>query len=38
MLEALLEHKHLVTTGNAELIREEADTFDKVYDYRLPLE
>ena len=38
MLQELLENKHLVTTGNAELIREEADTFDKVYDYRLPLE
>lgn len=38
MLQELLENKYLVTTGNAELIREEADTFDKVYDFRLPLE
>lgn len=38
MLRRLLENQHLVTTGNAELIRAEAETFDKIYDYRVPLE
>lgn len=38
MLNRLLENQHLVTSGNAELIRAEADTFDRVYDYRRPLE
>lgn len=38
MLSGLLENQHLVTTGNAELIRAEADTFDRVYDYRGSLE
>lgn len=38
MLSRLLDKQHLVTAGNAQLIREEADIFDKVYDYRGPLE
>lgn len=38
VLRELLEHQHLVTAGNARLIREEADTFDQVYDYREPLD
>ena len=33
----LLENQHLATAGNAQLIREEADIFDKIYDYRGPL-
>ncbi len=37
-LRRLLESQHLVTAGNAELIRAEADIFDKIYDYRMPLE
>lgn len=38
ILGKLLEHQHLVTVGNAELLQKEADTFDQVYDYREPLE
>ena len=38
MLGILLENQHLATAGNAQLIREEADIFDKIYDYRGPLE
>lgn len=37
-LRRLLENQHLVTVGNAELLQAEADTFDRVYDYRKPLE
>lgn len=38
MLGTLLENQHLATAGNAQLIREEADIFHKIYDYRGPLE
>lgn len=37
-LRELLKNQHLVTVGNAELLQSEADTFDRVYDYRKPLE
>lgn len=33
----LLKNQHLVTVGNAELIRSEEDLFDQIYDYRKPL-
>ena len=37
VMRELLKNQHLVTVGNAELIRSEADLFDQVYDYRKPL-
>lgn len=35
-LKKLLENQHLFTAGNAELLQEEADIFQQVYDYRKP--
>lgn len=37
-LKEALKNQHLVTVGNAQLLEKEADTFDRVYDYRKPLE
>ncbi len=38
MMRRLSESQHLVTAGNAEKLQAEAEQFDKVYDYRKPLE
>lgn len=38
VLRKVLENQRLVTVGNSEKLQKEADSFDKVYDYRKPLE
>lgn len=36
VMRELLKNQHLVTVGNAELIRSEEGLFDRIYDYRNP--